>query len=100
MSVVNDGDISTSQSSSLGILAQSNGGMGGDGGLNVSIAANGGDGGSGGAAGAVSVTNSGSIETGIAARGSNMTVTDASAIVARSAGGDGEIVAAISLASR
>ncbi len=90
VTVFNGGTISTAQSSSLGIIARSNGGSGGDGGLHVSVASNGGDGGKGGAAGAVSVTNNGTIETGLAAKGtSSSAVTGSAAIVAQSLGGDG-----------
>jgi uncharacterized protein with beta-barrel porin domain len=90
VTVVNDGTISTTQSSSLGIFARSNGGQGGAGGLQVSVASNGGHGGKGGAAGAVSVTNNGTIETGLAAKGtSSANVTVSAAIVAQSVGGAG-----------
>ncbi|MGQ5720233.1 hypothetical protein [Pseudochrobactrum asaccharolyticum] len=90
VTVVNDGDISTAQSSSLGIVAQSNGGAGGNGGFHLSIASKGGDGGEGGAAGAVSVTNNKSIKTGIAAQDEDSSgVTGSAAIVAQSLGGQG-----------
>lgn len=90
VTVVNDGTISTTQSSSLGIFARSNGGQGGAGGLQVSVASNGGHGGKGGAAGAVSVTNNGTIETGLAAKDtSSANVTGSAAIVAQSVGGAG-----------
>jgi uncharacterized protein YhjY with autotransporter beta-barrel domain len=80
--VTNAGQIETSGLYSRGIQAQSVGGGGGDGGYSIGLLSIGGKGGAAGAGGAVTVTNSGSIDT---------HEIGANAIFAQSVGGGGGV---------
>ncbi|WP_454812060.1 hypothetical protein [Labrys neptuniae] len=83
------GSITTYQSFSQGIFAQSVGGGGGNGGSSGGLFTVGGQGGSGGNGGTVTVTSAGLIETGVNAKNNSSLVTDSAAIFAQSVGGGG-----------
>ncbi|MEO1192813.1 MAG: hypothetical protein AAFY02_13710, partial [Pseudomonadota bacterium] len=65
INITNSGQITTSGNAAIGISAQSIGGTGGSGGSSVGLVALGGRGGSGHNGDAVTIVNSGNIETGI-----------------------------------
>jgi hypothetical protein len=84
VTVTNEGPLQTDNSNSAGILAQSIGGGGGNGGKTIGLFAFGGSGGSGADGGAVTVTNGGDITTGLFLGSS-----ESPGILAQSIGGGG-----------
>ncbi len=89
VTVSNSGVLSTFSGQAAGILAQSIGGGGGNGGTSGGLFAFGGSGGSGADGGIVTVTNSGTISTGINSLFSAVDSSGSPGILAQSIGGGG-----------
>ena len=90
VSVTNHGNLTTQASYADGILAQSIGGGGGNGGSSAGVFSIGGHAGGGGTGDDVTITNSGTIVTGLNAKGGDpSSVTGAMGIVGQSIGGGG-----------